>query len=253
MNTNNSQPCFLQPTNMNLPVWRYLDLSKFVHLLSRNVLTLSRLDKFIDPFEGSLPAPTLEKLQQIYNTYDVSQERRDKSTDIRRRTRTRTYANCWNLGDAESDALWRLYCGNSQGVAIRTTYTALQNSLRSYPDVYIGLIRYINYDKDFFVGDDFGIFDLVMHKQVAFAHEREVRVVWLDTYEPRFASLDGSGEERPVVKSLEWNAEQVIQAIHIHPCAHELFEEVVRDVTDKFAPVLSTKIQWSALKRPPQY
>ena len=167
--------------------------------------------------------------------------------------RTRTYANCWNLSEYESNALWRLYCGDSQGVAIRTTYAALQDSLKSYPDVHTSLVRYIDFDKEGYSEDEINVYDLAMHKQTAFEHEKEVRVAWIDNSATRFARLDGTEYERPITKSLRWDFENVIQSIYIHPCASDWYAEVIHAVIERFTPHWKPQVQWSALERPPQY
>jgi hypothetical protein len=42
-------------------IWRYLDFTKFVEMVSSKSLFFSRADKFQDPFEGSLLKKTLER------------------------------------------------------------------------------------------------------------------------------------------------------------------------------------------------
>ena len=38
----------------NVPIWRYMDIAKFLSLLDKQSLFFSRLDHLGDPFEGSL-------------------------------------------------------------------------------------------------------------------------------------------------------------------------------------------------------
>ena len=246
-------PVFLQPLDSTARVWRYLDLPKFIDLLHKRTLTLSRIDKFLDPFEGSIPFHTLQELERRLNLHGINQQSREQGFQIRKSMRTRTYANCWNLSESESNALWRLYCGDSQGVAICTTYAALQDSLIPYPNFYTGLVRYIDFDKESYPEDEINVYHLAMHKQTAFAHENEVRVVWIDNSATRFARPGETEEERAPIKSLNWNIEKVIQSVYVHPCASEWYAEVVRSVIEKFTPDWKQQVQWSALKRPPQY
>jgi len=53
------------------------------------------------------------------------------------------------MNDTESHAMWRLYCGAEQGVAVQTVYEKLANSITD-PEMYIGLVSYIDYDRDWF-------------------------------------------------------------------------------------------------------
>ncbi len=43
------------PLEPNTIIWRYLDFEKYKSLLENKALFFCRADKFIDPFEGSLP------------------------------------------------------------------------------------------------------------------------------------------------------------------------------------------------------
>lgn len=52
-------PIFIPPVNPDIKLWRYIDFTKLVSLLSREQLFFSRADKFADPFEGS--ASTVNK------------------------------------------------------------------------------------------------------------------------------------------------------------------------------------------------
>lgn len=36
-------------------IWRYVDLTKFLDMLSRRKLYFARLDRLGDPFEGAIP------------------------------------------------------------------------------------------------------------------------------------------------------------------------------------------------------
>ena len=50
---NVDHPCFRQPENKNLRLWRYMDFTKFVSLIATKKLFFCRSDRFDDPFEGS--------------------------------------------------------------------------------------------------------------------------------------------------------------------------------------------------------
>ena len=94
--------------------------------------------------------------------------------DSNRKIRASSYVSCWHMNAGESEAMWRLYCGSSSGVALQTTYERLAASVDD-DNVYIGLVRYADYDNDTIPSRT--VFDPVMHKRAAFAHEREVRVL----------------------------------------------------------------------------
>ena len=55
-------PSFPAPTDPNISLWRYMDLSKFVWMLQHRALYYCRLDGLGDPYEGhyTRPMPMLE-------------------------------------------------------------------------------------------------------------------------------------------------------------------------------------------------
>ncbi|MGI4801337.1 MAG: hypothetical protein ACRYG8_46410, partial [Janthinobacterium lividum] len=43
---------------LEIPLWRYMDLSKFAALLQKRTLHFARADNLGDPLEGSVPKPS---------------------------------------------------------------------------------------------------------------------------------------------------------------------------------------------------
>jgi hypothetical protein len=41
---------FIQPKNENIKVWRYMDFTKFFHIIETQKLFFARIDKFEDQF-----------------------------------------------------------------------------------------------------------------------------------------------------------------------------------------------------------
>jgi hypothetical protein len=46
-------PVFTKPQDPNVPIWRYMDFTKFVSMLENSALYFCRSDLLGDPFEGS--------------------------------------------------------------------------------------------------------------------------------------------------------------------------------------------------------
>jgi hypothetical protein len=46
---------FRLPTNKDIPIWRYMDLAKYLSMLDRRSLFFARATLLGDPFEGSTP------------------------------------------------------------------------------------------------------------------------------------------------------------------------------------------------------
>jgi hypothetical protein len=51
-------PVFVTPTNLDIPLWRYVDLPKFLSMLQHDALHFARSDSMEDKFEGSTTEPT---------------------------------------------------------------------------------------------------------------------------------------------------------------------------------------------------
>jgi len=45
---------FKQPSDLDVPIWRYMTIAKLLSLLDNRALFFARLDKLNDPFEGSI-------------------------------------------------------------------------------------------------------------------------------------------------------------------------------------------------------
>jgi hypothetical protein len=86
------------------------------------------------------------------------------------------FINSWHMNDDESDAMWKVYARDTYGAAIRTTFEKLTACFTMTDhDIFIGAVRYIDYEKDLI--DHSNAFNRFLYKRKAFAHEREVRAV----------------------------------------------------------------------------
>jgi hypothetical protein len=55
-----SHEAFTPRTNRNAKIWRYLDLAKFLSIVSKRNIYFARADRLGNPFEGSIPLPNAE-------------------------------------------------------------------------------------------------------------------------------------------------------------------------------------------------
>lgn len=239
-----SHPCFLQPTNIHMKVWRYMDLAKFVWLLKEKRLFMSRLDRLADPYEGSLTAKTIEGIDTFLRQHG-SKDGWNELSQMYRRNQATTYVCCWHASEQESEAMWRLYCG-SRGVAIQTTYQTLVGAIEHEHEIYVGCVKYIDYEREWF--PDANAFHPIMHKRLAFAHEREVRLVSSPS-EFRAPSADAVPES----VSIPWDPSTHVDRIYIDPYAPEYFFDAVKTIVDAVAPTLSSRLVWSQMKAAPLF
>jgi hypothetical protein len=184
-------PCFEQPTNVDIPLWRYMDFTKFISLIYSREIFFSRSDLLGDPYEGALPIPNqnywseLIKLREQGAVSSLTQGWNDAPPAVLRALRAKTsvaieqlrktmFVSCWHMNENESAAMWKLYSKSDESIAIQTTYSALAKVLPE--SCMMGLVKYISYEHDMISEDN--LFWRFLHKRRSFEHEREVRAVY---------------------------------------------------------------------------
>jgi hypothetical protein len=241
--------CFPQPQNPNDLVWRYMDLSKFIWLLDNKKLYLSRIDLLGDPHEGAytqkgyeLISDAFKKEPKIKEPLKHAKKFKEVVSQARFNVRKGAYVNCWYLNNFESEAMWKLYCDSKTGIAVQTTYQKLLNSV-SGPDLFIGRVRYIDYESETIPPNN--ILYSMMYKRISFQHENEIRIVKVF-----LESVKDDYEGPPGIK-INFDLDNAVENIFIHPYADEWYENVVQSVLSHHAPHLSDRMKWSKLKCEP--
>lgn len=209
------------PDNLNIRIWRYLDVSKFIDLIINESLYFPRTDKFDDIFEGSLPSPSVlarkNQLEEISPNGNIHDSKFWNKIGIESKKK---YAiSCWQMNDFESAAMWKIYLKTNEGVAIQSTYQKLNLCLNKLDKpVYIGIVNYIDYDNDLI---DWGNRMVpFFYKRKSFYHEQELRALirWADY------NLDNGGIKIPIDLSL------LIENIYVSPTAPKWFHQLVKDI-----------------------
>lgn len=175
---------FKAPDNLDVPIWRYMDFTKFVSMLIRKGLFFSRLDKLGDPFEGSLPKINarenlFEELALVtFQSSDAEGLRASHKQirDLVRDFRPWVSVSTWHMSEHESAAMWKVYARTEEAICIRSTYAKLSTLLPD--DVFVGQVVYIDYDKQSLPINNF-LWPYV-HKRKSFEHERELRALIAD-------------------------------------------------------------------------
>jgi Protein of unknown function (DUF2971) len=252
-------PAFPQ-LSRDVRVWRYTDLGKFLWTLSKSALYLRRADLLPDRFEGSAPLREHDRLVEAAQEFAASKgwQPFDHAEVLRqllpqhRRYRLAlnraSHVNCWRHGD-ESEAMWRLYCGQKEGVAMVTSFGRLNDSI-SDPAVRLAAVRYIDYSTEVF--PDANWLQAITHKRKAFAHEQEVRIVrWLLNEWQR--QLAENAPDAPAGMEMAWDASHVLESVVVSPYSDEWYFETVRAVVERFSPKLASKLVWSDLRRDPVF
>ena len=229
-------PSFPQPDLSDTPVWRYMDFTKLLALLDTRSVYFPRADKLGDPFEGSWPKRNVEGRQII--PPEIPKEAAENYTramqglaDMSKAWTTYCAVSCWHLSEYESAAMWNLYLSANEGIAIRSTYENLRDSIIDEEPVFVGMVRYIDYDRD--VIQNFNLLEPYAHKRKSFEHEREVRAVVLRV--PDFADPEHGRE--PVIEhgiALEVDVERLISDIYVSPASPAWFRDLVESVVRRY-------------------
>lgn len=256
-------------------VIRYTSLAQFVWIVTQRKLPLIRIDLFRDPYEGSAPQSLINlqaivlgsgyrrvQTMGILQSGDPNDQRPgeplqtktigDRWTELSAIRRSRTYsthASCWRWG-TESEGMWRLYCGEKGGVALQTTFARLEKSVEAEP-IIAGKIQYADY------GDSATVFnedlDHVMYKREGFAFEQEVRLLKSDQDYYNNLCSGTVHEKLPPCLPIPWNVGATIDRILVSPYAEDWYLEAVRAAARLAHEDLDGRVEWSKLRKPPDF
>lgn len=171
-----THPNFNTP-NDSVTIWRYMDITKLLSLLTESALFFCRADLLDD--EAECITPLFQKkiyakdvgVQDDYMVDYIAIERKSESYQKRYTT-----INCWHINEFESTAMWKVYLNNSDGVVIKSTVGRLKSALKSHTenDIYIGKVNYVDYSKE--IWGNYLYYPLI-HKRSFFKYEQELRAL----------------------------------------------------------------------------
>ncbi|HEY5799813.1 MAG TPA: hypothetical protein VIT92_06315 [Burkholderiaceae bacterium] len=218
-------------------LWRYMDFTKFVSLISTKTIYFPSAASFDDLFEGAKGLRTnkgawdkhfLEFFRSAVSRVpgevrsSLSDEQVEKEALRLLKAleaggeldRKRTFISCWHANEHESEAMWKLYSTSiDNAIAVQTTYRRLYESLGCNPEIQIGAVQYIDLTNDFA-----NINDAFWRKRKSFEHEREVRAV--------VRKHDGTENGLEV----SCDVSQLVQRVVVSPRAPEWFTSLVIDI-----------------------
>jgi hypothetical protein len=229
---------FRLPTNKEVPVWRYMDLAKYLMMLNSKSLYFARANKLGDPFEGSSTRAMVARREYIRanrttdpnlaSWKDVPDEIFTNLANFYKTAVQDYLVNCWHMNEHESVAMWRLYSTSHEAIAIRSTYHRLRECLPQC--VRIGEVNYIDWDTEGFGASQ--AFNFIMHKQRSFEHERELRAVFWDK-EPTPEAQDLKAGIEPTGLAIKVDLAALIERVYVSPTAAPWFASLVEATTKK--------------------
>jgi len=241
----------IKPTDISAPVYypkndysvaKYLDLTKFISLLTKRSLFFCRVDKLEDQFEGTIAKPNFNirvKWHQIANDFmDVPLTEEQILNEVKvmyefdEKMRSLHCVNCWNKYNGESAALWKVYSDFSKGIMIKSSISKIIHSLDSVTnDISLSEIKYIDYKIDR-MPDGNSMYPLI-YKQKAYSFEEEIRLIYQVPYNENWTH---DWEKEEVLEGVYMHADidQLIDEVIISPYSPKWFFELINDISKKY-------------------
>jgi len=223
-----------------------MGFARFVWLLQRQALWFSRSDQLGDPWEVSLAGQQLEALLATapVGTDFGNRGPADRVRNVIESWRRLAYINCWSGCEHESHALWRIYCGRDDGVAVQTTWRRLRDSLS---DVEIHRVSYLEPGSS---EEPPTLAQRATEKRPMFAYEQEVRLLLRQDRLSQYTLAGPLGFPRGI--ALNWSPDSTLETILVHPEADQAFFETVVATVEHYCPSLRASVRWSSMReRPP--
>ncbi len=216
---------------------RYLDLPKLVDFLRTGELYLGQASRFEDRLEGTLPEGVRRSIRERSDVLAHYGE----PIEWEQRNKSRTYLGCWTLGAKDNMALWKIYGGSSESVAITTTVERLEMAAprwATYGKVNIRKVRYIDHAGRLPDGAYTFAEDIFGFKHMAYSFEKEVRIVIS-------CQMPDEHVEMPPALRVPIHTGSFLRSIVVAPEAGEWFYELVNDVAKKYG--VNNRVRRSAL------
>jgi len=242
---------YLTTPKENAPLWRYLDFTKFVSMLDSNGLWFTRSDKLPDKYEGMYTHANVEAerrfLASILKTTALPKQMRTMQ-QVQTLIKKQLYVNCWYVHKHQSAAMWKTFLKSNEGVAIRTSYKRLKQSVSSFRfDLFPTMIAYLDYAREKM--DTKNVLIPFANKRKSFEYEREMRLI----YASRFVSQEEGAEARQCRKTgkpfKEWKRphgkraagfnvpteiDVLIERVYVAPTTELWFQSLVESVLLKY-------------------
>jgi hypothetical protein len=219
--TREPNPSCKLPDDLDTPVWRYMDLSKFQSLLDQNALYLCRADLLQDRFEGTYSRHQIllneDWFRKIDECHMINSER-----EKRRKDRLKTYISCWCISDCDLDLMWKGYIRNTPGIAIKSSVKRLKDICDKTVDYWpldISMVTYFDHAGGKNI-NYFGTPTVFFHKDYHFQIDKEVRIV----HYPNIS------EPTPVHVFLPVSLFELIELVVLQPNASEDDLKLVREL-----------------------
>lgn len=193
-------------------LYRYMPLSQFIAFIEKRQITLSQVISWEDTWEApSRKIPTKNPDGTLeYPIYSIEED---------------WFGQCWSL-NGQSDAMWRIYSPDKQGILIDTTV----EKFKLITDIKYGMLAPVIYYDDLTeILLNTASFHHYKHfvngylKRKAFDHEHEARLITIN-------NIPGLGKKHKNVTHIQvdLNPNEFIEGITIDPRASEWYVTTIQ-------------------------
>ena len=227
-------------------LWHYMSFAKFCSLLERKELFFALVGDMEDKYEGFIYPPIPREHG------DRLQKAERQAHDWLRKIVRTALISYWTESGHESSLMWETYA-DADGVAVRTTFQHLQESIHSVAKlpVTFGQIEYVDYRRKEVPRFSWAP---LFHKRMEYRGEGEVRAVLpgpplKDGYQTNLdIRLDPDVAEQRG-RYIPVNLKILVQEIVLPPHAAPWFAQIVKSVVHQ-SPVRA-RVTRSAIEEPP--
>jgi len=167
------------------PIYRFTLVDRLLRLIDKGENTLVSPRKWKDPFENILSRIIFKKTDR---------------DSFKHPLRDRVYGQCWTMTE-ETDASWRMYIPDGNGVRLKTTIRKLHQSITQAQDAYATMSCYIG-RVEYKTGEELsawfsdpawvkehllsvgcrGQAESLLFKRKEFEPEQEIRLIYLEPH-----------------------------------------------------------------------
>lgn len=222
--------CFPSPPPER-PLWRYLNFTKFISILTTRTLWFARADQLGDPFECSIPnwLPALAFEPATSILYRMNSEYIAFEEQMHQRARLWLFISCWYGAQTDSAAMWSAYGTRQDGVAIRTSVDRFSQALNADArHVTLAAVQYSDYsiaEAPPGVSPHWrtNMLTPAFSKRLSYEHEKEVRAIFMHHEDP--------DHDQPIGFQVDIDLEALVTEVTVAPFAEEWFVSLVAACT----------------------
>lgn len=230
---------FFDISEIDSPIYRIIPFESFLEMITTNSLTLVKTRLWEDPYENFL----LKCNASLQNGTPVDMKGLQEQI----------FGQCWTLFP-ETDAFWRIYSHNINGVRLKSTVRKLLNAIfddHSYATLttsFIGKVRYYSqqninalFTNPNYIGSinslGAAMIDAQLIKRIEFEHEKEVRLLYqVDSFSPDIQNN---------IKSFAINPNHLIDDVMLDPRISGRNENIYRQTLQSLGyqnPIIKSQL-----------